>query len=140
MRYADIELVEKTNILGFFNDGYKTVYYDIVLDGSNIVVGKIDLRIGMNDYLYYLGQVGYFINEEYRGHNYSYKACKVLFDIAKQKYRMSDLIITCSPDNIASFKTLKKLNCQLIETVDVPQNHKLYWRHERVKCIFKVEL
>ena len=116
----------------------ETVYFDILVD--NKVVGKIDLRLGMNDYIYYLGQVGYLVYKEYRGNNYAYYACLMLFKIAKSIYFVNDLIITCSPDNIPSYKTLTKLNGQLLETVNVPINHELYWRDERIKCIFKYVL
>ena len=53
---------------------------------------------------------------------------------------MNELIITCSPNNVASYKTLTKLDGQYIETVEVPKHTDLYRRGETTKCIFKFEL
>ena len=53
---------------------------------------------------------------------------------------MDKLIITCSPDNIASKKTLIKLGGQLLETCDVPSDHWLYLRGETVKEIYLFKL
>lgn len=50
---------------------------------------------------------------------------------------MHDLLITCSPDNIASCKTLEKLHGKYIEKVDVPENHWLYARGETIKLIYR---
>lgn len=139
-QFEDIELVQREHHYPILKNDVETIYYDIVKRSTQQKIGKIDLRLGMNAYLYYLGQVGYFIYEEYRGHYYSYKACKALFEIAKNQYLLDELWITCSPDNEASYKVLMKLNGQLIETVDVPEDHELYWRNERIKCIFKYDL
>ena len=53
---------------------------------------------------------------------------------------MNELIITCSPENTASYKTLSKLNGRYLETVEVPKHTDLYRRGETVKCIFKFEI
>ncbi len=122
------------------SDGVPTVYYDICLRNSPLKVGKIDLRLKMDDYMYYLGHIGYHIYRFYRGHSYAYKACLQLFKIAKEEFGLTELIVTCSPDNIPSYKTLVKLGGQLVETVPVPEDHELYRNNERIKCIFKYKL
>lgn len=121
-------------------DGIPTVYYDIVLHGDHKKVGNIDLRLKMDDNMYYYGHVGYDIYSKYRGHNYSYEACKVLFKIAKDKYKFDELYLTCNPDNIASYKTLKKLKGELVEVVEVPHDHELYKLGDRMKCIFRYRI
>lgn len=113
------------------------VHFSIIRKATNQKVGICDLRLGMNEEVYYAGQIGYRVYMPYRGNGYAYKACKELFEIAKNEYGMKDLIITCSPDNIASSKTLKKLNGILIEQTDVPSNHYLYIRGETIKDIYK---
>ncbi|MFI3284230.1 MAG: GNAT family N-acetyltransferase [Erysipelotrichaceae bacterium] len=138
--YEGIQLVQSGHHFPFYLEDLETIYFDIILENTQEKVGMIDLRIGMNDYYYYLGQVGYNILEKYRGHHYSYKACRVLFEIVKAQYKMKELWITCSPENIASYKTLVKLKGELMETVRVPKTHELYYRNERVKCIFKYDL
>lgn len=116
-------------------DGIGTVFYDIYnLDGYR--VGNIDLRLKMDDYMYYYGHVGYDVYETYRGNHYAYEACKLLFKIAKDKYQMNELIITCNPDNIASYKTLLKLGGECKGIVKVPSNHPIYKHGDKEKYIF----
>ena len=128
----------KTSAITAF-DGVPTVYYD-VLDMQNNKVGTCELRLTCDGEMYYYGHIGYNIIEKYRGNNYAYYACILMFKIAREEYQMKELIVTCSPDNIASYKTLQKLNGELIEKVDVPKNHELYMRGEKEKYIFKYKI
>lgn len=131
-----VTLVEEQDIPADSRNSYvPSVLYSIELHGQRI--GDCDLRLGMNEELYYAGNIGYNIQKEYRGHGYAYEACRILFRLARTKYHMEELIITCSPDNIASKKTLQKLGGQLLETVEVPAGHWLYRRGETVKNIYR---
>ena len=121
-------------------DGVPTIYYDIYRISDNRKVGKTDLRLTIEGDMYYYGHVGYHILKEYRSNNYSYYACKILFKVAYEEFNLEELIITCSPENIASYKVLEKLDGQLIETVDVPKQHLLYRLGETRKCIFKYKI
>jgi len=121
-------------------DGVPTVYYEIMLHNTNITIGKIDLRLKEDKRMYYYGAIGYSIYEKYRGHHYALEACKIVKTIAKDEYHLDKLIITCNPDNIASFKTLEKLGCEYKGVEDVPISHELYWRKERKKAIFELKL
>ena len=121
-------------------DGVPTNYYDILLHGTDTKVGVIDLRLKMNEVMYYYGHVGYNITKKYRGHNYSYFACKILFGIAKKEYDMDELFITCNPDNVASYKTLLKLKGELVEVCPVPEDHEMYRLGDRFKCVFRYKI
>ena len=90
--------------------------------------------------MYYYGNVGYNIKESYRGHHYAYYACKILFKIAKEEFGLNELIITCNPDNDASYKTLKRLGGKLVEIAQIPYDHELYEKGDRFKCIFRFKL
>ncbi len=116
----------------------KDVHYSVLL--GNTKVGECDLRLGMNEELYYAGQIGYRIYYPYRGHGYAYEACIILFALAKKEYGFHELLITCSPENIASHKTLVKLQGTLLKTVRVPSSHWLYQRGETTKEIFYYSL
>ena len=118
------------------NDYVKTVCFDICLHDSFTVVGRCDLRVGMNEELYYLGNIGYHVHEAWRGNYYAYEACLLLFDLAWQVYQMEEIIITCNQDNIPSRKTLEKLKGVLLKIADVPQDHYCYKIGEKTKCIF----
>jgi len=118
-------------------EGIAYIYYDIMYGDKK--VGAADLRIGMNEELYYYGNVGYRIFGLYRGHGYAYEACLLLMDEAR-KEGMEELVITCSPENQASYKTNLRLKGKLEAIVDVPEDHELYKRKERRKCIFRYKL
>lgn len=121
-------------------DNVATVFYNIVLHNTDIVVGDIDLRLTMNKYMYYYGHVGYNVKEAYRGNHYALKACEMIKIIARDVYNLSELVITCNPDNIASLKTIEELGCKYIETVNVPISHQLYWKGEKKKAIYKISI
>lgn len=120
------------------NDPY--VLYEICLHNKKTVIGRCDLRLSMNEEMYYMGQIGYTIASKYRGNHYASKACKILFKIAHQKYGLNQLIVTCNPDNLASYKTLLALGGVLKETVEVPFNHPLRQQGDTHKCIFVYQL
>lgn len=131
----DVDLVEERKVEGDYANSYvPSVFYGIYLHGKDTRVGNCDIRYGMNEELYYAGNIGYHIDPAYRGHGYAYDACLILFQLAR-KADMSELIITCSPDNIASEKTLEKLGGTILETTEVPHDHWLYRRGETVKNI-----
>lgn len=121
-------------------DGVATIYYDIYRLIDNVKVGSIELRLTIEGNNYYYGHVGYRIIKQYRGNNYAYYACKIIFEIAKSEFKMDELIITCSPENIASYKTLTKLGGEIIDFVEVPKNHYLYTIGETQKYIFKYKI
>lgn len=141
-----VDLVERARVSEKTSfDGVPTVFYDIYVSGSNLTgsnlkVGKCDLRLKNDGFMYYYGNVGYNIKESYRGHHYAYYACKILFKIAKEEFGLKELIITCNPDNDASYKTLKRLGGKLVEIAQIPYDHELYEKGDRFKCIFRFKL
>lgn len=126
-----IELVVEERLA---HPGYISVYYGIYLKHTRI--GMIDLRIGMNEELYYAGNIGYRIFEKYRGNHYAYYACKTVLHEAETTYHMPFVYITCSPGNIPSRKTIERLHGKFVEERNVPDWHWLYRRNEKVKDIY----
>ncbi|MCH3962549.1 MAG: GNAT family N-acetyltransferase [Solobacterium sp.] len=118
------------------NQNVMTIDYSICLHRQRMKIGECDLRIGSNDELTYAGNIGYRIYDGWRGNHYAYQACLILFDIAKNRLHQKELIITCSPDNIASHKTLVRLGGKYLRTADVPEWHWLYKRGEKLKEIY----
>lgn len=113
-------------------------YFDIcLLDGTKI--GGCDLRIGHNDKTYIGGNIGYAVDEEYRGNHYAAKACKLLFTQAK-KHGLDYVIITCDPSNIASSKTCEYASGIYIETADIPEDNEMYAEGKRQVMIYRFDL
>lgn len=112
-------------------------YYDILVRSES--VGKISIRIGSNYHSYFNGNIGYEINEIFRGNNYALKACKLVLQVAKA-HGMNDLILTCDESNIASFKTIEKLGAQLIEIVKPPKDYFAYREGMERQRIYKLNI
>ena len=111
-------------------------YFRIFLaDGT--CCGMIDLRAGHTERTWYGGNIGYHILEEYRGHHYAEKACRLLFPLAA-KLKMEYLIITCNPDNAASRRTCERLGAGLLAIETLPPESEWRLRGDTEKCIFRV--
>jgi predicted acetyltransferase len=113
-------------------------HYEIVLESTGQVVGKIDLRIGYTTSLVrYGGHIGYQVFEQHRGNHYAGKACRLLKKVAKQ-HGMDVIWITCNPDNWPSRKTCEWIGAQLVEIVDLSPDNDQYQRGDRQKCRYRV--
>ncbi|MCR5376391.1 MAG: GNAT family N-acetyltransferase [Lachnospiraceae bacterium] len=113
-------------------------HFEICLsDGTKI--GKCDLRIGHNDKLYIGGNIGYEIDEPYRGHHYAAKACELLFRQAR-KHGLTYVLITCIPTNDASARTCELAGGTYLETAEIPEDHDMYERGERQVKVFRFDL
>lgn len=121
---------------------YRTTMYAVFLHGSDTKIGECDIRISKleNRELYYAGDIGYRIYDGWRGHGYAYDACIIMLKIMKEEYDRTSVLLTCSPDNAASRKTIEKAGGTYIETVDVPAWHWLYKRGEKIKEIYRINL
>jgi len=113
-------------------------HYNIYRCDSQVPVGRCDYRCINNEENYYAGNIGYMIYQVYRGNHYAYLAAKLLCDLAVA-LKARKLYITCSPENIASFKTIEKLGAEFIEEREVPKNHYLYTQGEKIKKIFAID-
>ena len=135
-RYAGVTTDLVLDRIEMINGVIKAVRFHIVLHGTMTSVGYCDLRFEMNEEMYYAGNIGYRIYTPYRGNSYAYDAAKVLLKVGFDVYGMDEIIITCSPENVPSRRTIEKLHGQLLETTAVPADHWLAQRGELVKNIY----
>ena len=103
-------------------DGWSPYYiFDIGAYSINEPVGRIVFRCGSDMEHEFAGHIGYSVDEPYRGHHYAYQACKALEEfILSLGY--DHVLITCSPNNIASKKTIEKLGAEFVETKPIPSD------------------
>ena len=101
-------------------------WWNIVLKSEQVAVGKISLRLGHNVHSYYDGNIGYEVDEAYRGHHYALLACQLVLEVAKH-HQMEKIYLTCDYDNAASYKTIERLGAKLIEEVTPPKNWLYYF-------------
>lgn len=108
--------------------------------GASQAIGQIQLRVGDTKHIVmYAGHIGYGVEPEHRGHAYAARACSLLLPLARS-HEMQVLWITCSPDNIASRRTLERLGAEYVETVDLPEDTDMYQRGARKACRYRIQL
>jgi len=131
-------VLEKT-VDGDEEKGWVPAYHFAICNLEGTKMGICDLRVGHNDKLYFGGNIGYRVEETYRGHHYAGKACLLLLELAK-KHEMGYLIITCNPDNYPSRKTCEYAGGELLEIVELPEDNDMRERGMTEKCIYRFEL
>lgn len=99
--------------------GWVPAYYFDICDRQGNKMGQCDLRLGHNEKLYFGGNIGYRIEEEFRGRHYAEKACRLLFELAR-RHDLGYVIITCSNGNIASQRTCERAGGRLLEIAEIP--------------------
>ena len=139
LKNDEIQLLLEKTVEGDEEKGWVPAYHFAICDPTGGKMGNIDLRIGHNNKLYFGGNIGYRVEEPYRGHHYAGKACRLLFELAK-KHEMEYLIITCNPDNYTSQKTCEYAGGELLEIVELPADSDMRERGETKKCIYRFKL
>ena len=114
-------------------------WWSIVENASGATVGKISLRLGHNCHSCWNGNVGYEVDEPYRGHRYAAIALKMILPLARA-HDMDHLIISCDEDNAASYKTIERCGGHLLE-ISYPPKDWIYYRPGLpLKRIYRIEL
>ena len=111
--------------------------FAICKDGEKI--GSIGLRIGYTDSLYYGGQIGYDVDEAYRGHGYAGQACFLLAPVAKA-HKMEKLLITNDVNNPSSKRVCEKIGARFIREARLPEWSDLYKEGQRFSNIFEMSI
>jgi predicted acetyltransferase len=109
-------------------------------DPGGEYMGRIRLRVGWSEnVIRYAGHVGYAVEPAHRGHRYAARACRLIIPRAKQ-HGMTNLWITCQPDNMPSRRTLELLGAEYVGVIDVPPEYPLDAGAERKKMCFRFRL
>lgn len=128
MLFLSNEIVENSEI--GVTDGFTFHIYE---RKPRRKVGYISLRLGESPALYYLGHIGYRIDEPYRGHGYAARACKMILPLM-QELHLKSICITANPDNIPSRKTCERIGCELESIVAIPQKFRYVCSGDTAKC------
>ncbi|MGN1345885.1 MAG: GNAT family N-acetyltransferase [Eubacteriales bacterium] len=111
--------------------------FEIRKDGQSI--GYLSLRIGYTEGLYYGGQIGYGVDEAYRGNGYAGRACRLAARAARI-HGMEKLLIANDVSNKASRRVCEKLGLRHIRTVRLPEDTELYREGHRFENIFEYDI
>lgn len=138
---ADLRLAVADRVPGVPAKGLVPAYeFSMIAAETTRPVGRISLRLGADDFLVnFAGQIGYGVEEPFRGRRYAARSCALLFPLARA-HGFEELWITCNPDNVASRRTCEIAGGELIEIVELPVDCDMYRRGERLKCRYRVDL
>lgn len=104
--------------------------YFLVREKDNKIVGMIDLRLGLNEYLReFGGHIGYSIRPTERKKGYNKINLYLILQVAK-KHNLEKVLITCANYNQGSRKTILALDGKFEKnTFDDSNNEtmELYW-------------
>ncbi len=102
----------------------------LLVDGSD--VGHINFRVGDTEHVRIsVGHIGFQILEPFRGHGYSFQACRAIAPFVRSIY--DAVIITCNPDNKASIRIFERLGASFVDEVPVPPQDPQYQAGSRNK-------
>ena len=117
--------------------GYVPAYhFFITRQGERI--GCINLRIGYPDSLLYGGQIGYSVDEAWRGRGYAGTACRLLRPLMRA-HGMPTAIITNHIANAASRRVCEKLGARFLCRIAVPESHEMYAQGIREVNVFAMD-
>lgn len=107
--------------------------------GTLTHLGLIRLRIGSARILRYAGQIGYEVDEPYRGHRYAARSCRLLLPFALA-HGLTAVWLTVDPKNTASQRTCEIISARYMETVRIPKNHEMYQHGARYRRRYRLEV
>ncbi|PIM79635.1 GNAT family N-acetyltransferase [Fusobacterium pseudoperiodonticum] len=102
--------------------------YLVIREKDNYIVGMIDIRHYLNEYLTEAGgHIGYGVRKTERNKGYAKQMLKLALEKCKE-LKIKRVLITCDEDNIASEKVILSANPKLEDIRNVDgENKKRFW-------------
>ncbi|WP_336006317.1 GNAT family N-acetyltransferase [Fusobacterium polymorphum] len=99
-----------------------------VREKDNYIVGMIDIRHYLNDFLkQFGGNIGYSVRKSERNKGYAKQMLKLALEKCKD-LKMKKVLITCDEDNIASEKVILSAGAKFEDIRNVDgENKKRFW-------------
>ena len=144
IKLADDEIYLEIDELIDGDDENPATYRFHIKSVDNKRIGGCSFRVGdnynKNRHIKYGGNIGYDIDELYRGNKYSLKACKLLLLLAKS-HNMQSVRITCNPENKASRRICELLGANYITILDLPEDDYNYINNgTKQHCVYEMTI
>ena len=99
-----------------------------VREKDNYIVGMIDIRHYLNEYLTQVGgNIGYSVRKTERNKGYAKQMLKLALEKCKE-LKIKKVLITCDEDNIASEKVILSANAKFEDIRNIDgENKKRFW-------------
>jgi len=119
-------------------DNIPFYWFDIMF--GSIPIGKISLRLGYNETTIANGHVGYEIDPDYQGHNYSYYALEMIKALAMD-HGFRYLLVSTTSDNMQSQRTIGKAGGKIVRSdYEVPKDHIFYVLGKPKMNVYEIKL
>ncbi|HAT4071759.1 TPA: GNAT family N-acetyltransferase [Clostridium perfringens] len=127
-----IQILKDNSHIGTVRDGFvPSSTYMAIREADNKIVGMIDIRHFLNDYLEkFGGHIGYSVRKSERQKGYAKKMLELALEKCKE-LNINRVLLTCSKDNIPSMKTI-------LSQGGVLENEVL--KGERITCRYWIDL
>ncbi|HHT07914.1 MAG TPA: GNAT family N-acetyltransferase [Clostridiales bacterium] len=96
--------------------------FDILRSADGAVAGQCSLRLSLEEFMTWPGQIAYEVNPAFRGQQFAARACKLLYTLAR-RHQLPYVTITCRPENAASARTAELSGAVFVEESVIPDNH-----------------
>lgn len=137
---GDLELkLEKTDGGELIKKLVPQYHFALINTAKKEKMGNIRLRVGFNENIKYGGNIGYEVDEKFRGHKYAARAVKLLLPLAK-KHGLSEVWLTCNPENAPSRRTIEIAGGQFVEVLDLPPDNDEYKLGHKQKSRYRLEI
>lgn len=107
--------VVSLSLVQFYAEKDRLPFYLYRIMHGNMQIGKISLKLGVDDYIMFEGHIGYDIDEAYQGHNYAFYALELIKTLARA-HGYHKVLITIEPHNQSSMKTILKAHGKLVSS------------------------
>jgi predicted acetyltransferase len=95
------------------------------------IVGRVSIRHSLNEFLERVGgHIGYTVVPEFRRRGYATEILGLSVQIAREKFGLGRILVTCDDDNIGSIRTIEKNGGVLENVISGPELDKpkrRYW-------------
>jgi len=95
------------------------------------IVGRGSIRHELNNFLFRVGgHIGYTVVPEFRRRGYATEILRQLLTIARERFGLARVLVTCDDDNIGSIRTIEKNGGVLenvVSGVDLVTPKRRYW-------------
>ena len=136
LRHGPVSLQLEECVPADVSRGLVRYHHFKVVDGSGVILGHINFRIGDTRHVtLFAGHIGFEILPEHRGHRYSLAACRALAPHIRNYYEQ--IVITVDPDNAPSRKIIEELGAKFISEVEVPSDDPSYLSGARRKLRYQ---
>jgi predicted acetyltransferase len=135
-----LRLAEKRPADPTTRDRVPSYVFDIISADTGARAGEIHLRLGdTEDLRMYSGQIGYGVRPQFRGRRFAARALRLLVPLAR-RHGLTELWVTCNPENIASRRTCEIAGAAFVEIVNLPPNVNVYLEGAQQKCRYRLDL